>query len=192
MRAAGAAGSALLLLVGCGSADSSRGLAVGDTLPRLVVTGLDGTSVTLDAFRGKVTVLNVWAVWCAPCRLELPDLDRLSRRLDPARFQVLGVSIDEDRYLLQEFLRDHSLGFSVMQDPHRRAARRLGVAELPDTLLIAPDGTLAARVTGAREWDTPEAVKLLQRLYEERRLARRHVASALPRRAPPGPGGGRR
>lgn len=182
--AAGIAGAALLLFAACETAGPSRGLVIGDPLPPLAVTRPDGTAVTLDGFRGKVTVLNVWAVWCAPCRQELPNLDRLSRRLDPVRFQVVGLSVDRDRYLLQEFLRDHPLGFSVVQDTQRHVAHRLGVTRLPNTLLIAPDGTLAARVAGARAWDTPKVEELLQRLYEERRLAQQQLASALPQQGP--------
>ncbi|MEJ8646246.1 TlpA disulfide reductase family protein [Streptomyces sp. MS1.HAVA.3] len=86
--------------------------------PALAGDDLDGTPVSLAEFRGHVVVLNVWGSWCAPCRAEADDLERLSlqTRADGVRF--LGINTrDRDRAAAQSFVRAHGLGFPSLHDP---------------------------------------------------------------------------
>ena len=88
-----------VLLWGCEASapagNNAAALTVGQALPPITLTGLNGTTTTLAAYRGKLVVLNAWATWCPPCRREMPSLERLSKMLDRERFAVLGVSVDE-------------------------------------------------------------------------------------------------
>lgn len=157
-----------LTLLGCGKAAPPDRLEVGAPAPALVLQRLDGASSSLAAYGGKLVVLNVWATWCPPCRQELPSLQRLSDKLDSARFAVVGVAGDEDARLVREYLIDKHVTFANHLDPNlERTIAALGTAMLPYTLIVAPDGKVAARLVGEREWDSPAMVAALERAQRE-------------------------
>jgi thiol-disulfide isomerase/thioredoxin len=142
-------------------------LAEGQAFPSFMLDFLrrgDGGT----ALRGKMLVLNVWASWCPPCRREMPGLDRLSRTLDRRRFAVVGLSTDDDGRLAAEFLQQQSVSFANFLDQGGAMAHRLGLQVYPETFVIAPDGTLLARMTGLQDWDDPAVGARLERLYQAR------------------------
>ncbi len=133
--------------------------AKGSDLLTAELGRLDGGSGTLAHFRGKTLVLNVWATWCAPCRVELPSLQRLSEKLNPEQYAVVGLSTDEDPDFVREFLREVGVAYPNYLDPGRDVAFGiLKIESYPQTLLIRPDGSIAQRIVGARAWDEPEMV----------------------------------
>lgn len=145
----------------------------GARLPAFILTGLDGAASDFRDYAGRGVVLNVWATWCAPCRAELPSLQRLSERLDPARFAVVAVSVDEDPDFVREYLRDLGLGLDVYIDKDRSVTRGLlGVVSLPQTLLVRDDGSLDRRVEGLTDWSLPENQELAQALWRSARSRR--------------------
>ncbi|NCF11006.1 MAG: redoxin family protein [Gammaproteobacteria bacterium] len=162
--------SALLLiatlgLLACGEPPAPPGPRVGETFPALDLPALDGPPLNLGDYRGRVLVLNVWATWCAPCREEMPSLQRLSERFPSGRFAVVGLTVDEDTNLAREFLLKYGIRFPSASDPAGAVAEGLlGVTAYPDTFIVAADGTLVERVSGGREWDGEEMVSLLERL----------------------------
>lgn len=131
--------------------------AIGSDLMTAKLNRLDGGSDTLARFMGKTVILNVWATWCAPCRVELPSLQRLSEKLDPTRYAVVGLSTDEDPDFVREFLRDVGVDYINYLDPGRDVTYGiLKIESYPYTLLIRPDGSITQRIVGARAWDAPE------------------------------------
>ncbi len=156
---------AMLLLAGCRESPTPAGPRVGESMPALDLPALDGPPVNLGDYRGRVLVLNVWATWCAPCREEMPSLQRLSERFPQARLAVVGMTVDEDRNLAREFLLKYGIRFAILSDPAGAIAEGLlGVSAYPDTFIVAADGTLVERVSGGREWDGAEMVSLLESL----------------------------
>lgn len=134
-------------------------LAEGAAFPALPLKTLDGASISRGAIPGKVLVLNVWATWCGPCREEMPSLQRLADQLDPARFAVVGISIDEDNFIAREFLIERKVHFTSYLDPGGAVTReRLGVQAVPATFLVGPDGRLVRLIVGPRVWDGAEMV----------------------------------
>lgn len=141
---------------------------------------LDGGTETLDAFGDRVVVLNVWATWCAPCRKELPSLERLSKRLDPERFAVIGLAVDEDDHTVREYLLDKGIGLTSFIDPERRIARDLlGVQVYPDTFVIAPGYRYVHHVVGDRDWDTPQMVAALEAVQAGQGAAKLRAAAGV-------------
>jgi len=139
--------------------DAANPTSLGEHLPNMRLHRLDGVIQDFDAYRGKTTIVNIWATWCAPCRAELPSLQRLRDRLDPDRYIVIGISIDDDRDFVREFLRDLDITYANFYDPARRVTDgTLGVRSYPQTLLIGPDGRLLQRIVGSREWDHPGSI----------------------------------
>lgn len=128
----------------------------------LDLPSLDGPRTTSAAWRGKTVVLNVWASWCAPCREEMASLEALARAADPDTLIVVGLTVDTDRHLAREYLLRERIGFAMLSDPSQDVAKRvLGVHSLPTTLVLAPDGTLRAKVAGAKNWTDPALLRSL-------------------------------
>lgn len=129
------------------------------------VTG-DSVPMTLNDFRGRVVLLNIWATWCPPCRQEMPSLDRLQAKLGGPDFEVVALSIDKDAKGLAEvksFYAEVGLRhLRVFQDPTAGAGFVLGTVGVPTTLLIDRQGRELGRLTGTAEWDSDEALKFVR------------------------------
>ncbi|MEU9447107.1 TlpA disulfide reductase family protein [Streptomyces sp. NPDC048277] len=117
--------------------------------PDLSGSDLDGRTVRLADYRGKVVVLNVWASWCGPCRAEAPELSSVQRELAAKGVQVLGVDTDAERGKGRAFQDEHKLAYPSLHDPAGRQLLRLPrgyrAPALPYTLFIDRDGRIAAK-----------------------------------------------
>lgn len=119
---------------------------------------------SLEALRGRWVVLNFWATWCAPCREEMPSLDRLQRAMP--QVTVLGVATGPNPVpAMDRFLEEAGVyAMSIWRDPQSVVAREMGVLGLPVTVIISPEGMEVARLMGGAEWDSPEAQAVLTAL----------------------------
>lgn len=135
-------------------------------LPNVRFADGSGRAMTLQDFRGKFVLLNIWATWCPPCRQEMPTLDRLQAKLGGPDFEVLALSIDQGPQslsLIQEFyLQSGIKSLATYIDSSGGATRDLGVAGLPTTLLIDRQGQELGRKIGPAEWDSPEVLDLIR------------------------------
>lgn len=148
----GAALIALLWALAACDAKTRSAVAVGEAVPDFGLIDFDGRVKPISAWRGKTVMLNFWASWCAPCRDELPTLDKLSKAAGPT-LMVAAVSLDDDRNLAREFLLQGGYHIVSYSDPRREIARAIfDLSVLPATVVIGPDGKLIARVSGARDW----------------------------------------
>jgi thiol-disulfide isomerase/thioredoxin len=120
--------------------------------------------LTLKHWQGRVVLLNLWATWCAPCRKEMPELDRLQAELGSERFEVVALAVDRAgaegaRKFLAE-TRVKSLALYV--DQTARAGTLLKAIGLPTTILIDAQGREVGRLTGPAVWDSAEAKRLIR------------------------------
>lgn len=143
-------------------------VSVPRPLPPLVFSGPDGRRLGLEDFRGKVLLINLWATWCAPCRHEMPALDRLQQQLGGPDFEVVAINIDaRDTSRPRTFMKDvgvRHLALYVDSDTRSFQALR-GVGRgfgLPSTLLVNAEGCELGFLAGPAEWDGPEAVALIR------------------------------
>jgi thiol-disulfide isomerase/thioredoxin len=159
---------ALLAAAGLAVAEAPIGTAEPKPLPPLAFQTLDGKEAMMDAFAGKVVVLNLWATWCAPCREEMPSLDRLQARFADQDVVVLALSVDRaGSERVREFLDEVGVQhLHVYRDPKAAATRALKVPGLPATLLVDRQGREAGRVLGIAQWDGPAAVAVERLLAE--------------------------
>ncbi len=132
----------------------------GAPAPEFSLPSLAGPEVTLSAYRGRVVLVNFWATWCKPCEDEMPAMQRLYQELAPQGFELLAISVDEDRKLVEAFRDRLALSFPILLDPAKHAARKYQSLRFPESFLVDADGTLVARYVGPREWDAA--------LYRER------------------------
>ena len=144
------------------------------SLPPLRFLDGDGKATDLDAWRGKVVLLNIWATWCGPCVKEMPALDRLQASLAAEGLHVLALSIDKGTAALptvKAFYASHGIrNLRLYNDPEGAAGFELGVPGVPATFLLDREGREIGRLVGAAEWDGAEAVALI----------RRHLARSVP------------
>ncbi|HET6159299.1 MAG TPA: redoxin family protein [Dongiaceae bacterium] len=124
----------------------------------------EGRTRTLADFRGKVVLLNIWATWCAPCREEMPTLDRLQAELGGPDFEVVALSIDRGGFdVIAKFFVEVGVQHLAMYlDSTTEAASTLGAVGLPISLLIDRDGTEVGRLIGPAKWDAPEMVEFIR------------------------------
>jgi cytochrome c biogenesis protein CcmG, thiol:disulfide interchange protein DsbE len=122
--------------------------------PSFSIEGLDGGTVSLEAFRGEVVVLNFWATWCTPCREEAPAFQRLSREYDGHGVQFVGMNERDDRAAAQDFLREFRLEYPSGFDPTGSLADDFELYGMPTTFLIDADGIIRERFIGYLTEDT--------------------------------------
>lgn len=123
------------------------GAHVGRQAPPLQVTTLDGQPFALDDLRGKAVFVNFWASWCGPCRVEMPEVQRLSANL-PEGAAVVTVNTEASADLVRRFMAAEGYTFPVVLDATSTAQIDYEVLSLPTSLFISPDGVVTARVTG--------------------------------------------
>ena len=169
MRGAGRIGSWLmalgvwLLAPAAGAAPALQPWG-GGPAPALSLKGLEGGAHSLAAYRGKVVLINFWATWCEPCRLEMPSIQRLRDRLGAKGFAVLAVNVDEPDARVRRFVKETGLDLTIVMDPNKTTMRNWGVRYLPVTFIVGPDGRVRYRVVGDLDWDSDTVVGVISQL----------------------------
>ena len=151
--------------------DKLQGQWVGRQAPFFSLPDLDGKTHTLPEYRGKVIFLNVWASFCAPCRQEMPSMERLVRDYKDRGMEMLAVTVDPEKEDAAEFMRAFLPGqrsaMTVLHDPQSQTAHQFGTELLPETYLIGRDGRIIARFVNAYDWQRPEVKELIDHLLSQ-------------------------
>ncbi len=145
-------------------------VALGSRAPGFRATDVrTGRLVTLADYHGKVVLLNIWATWCQPCRVEMPSMERLYRRLGGGDFKVVAVSVDkESDSVVTAFARELGLSFDILHDRSTAIERTYQTTGVPESWVIDRDGVIVKKVIGPSEWDGPVNETLIRRLIEDR------------------------
>lgn len=136
----------------------------GGPTPPLALKDLDGHLHELADYRGKVLVVNFWATWCAPCREELPSLERLRDALRGRPFEVLAVNVAEGESRVKRFLADVPLRIPVLLDRNGDAQRAWRVRGLPATFFLDPEGSIRYWYLGEADWAQPTILRTVEAL----------------------------
>jgi peroxiredoxin len=155
-HAAAAAALALLILGGCSwYAGARNGSATvkaekdRKTAPDFALKDVDGRTVRLSDYRGKVVLLNFWATWCQPCRIEIPWFIELEKENKSRGFAVLGISMDEDGWdAIKPFVAQLRVNYRTLLGNDMVAQQFGGVDALPTTFLLDRDGRIASTHVG--------------------------------------------
>ena len=146
------------------------GVEVGARAPEFNVTSIaTGDSVSLrEAYAGKVTLVNIWATWCIPCREEMPSMEKLYTDLAPRGFAIAAVSIDEaPAEDVRAFAEELGLTFDILHDRSTRIQQAYQTTGVPESFLLNREGVIVKRVIGAHDWSSPANRALVERLLEE-------------------------
>ena len=143
-------------------------VSVGSAAPAMQATTVVGAkrTKTLADYKGKVVLLNVWATWCEPCRVEMPSIEKLHRTFGPQGLAVVAVSVDdagmEER--VRDFAKELGLTFEILHDPTRTTSTNYQITGYPETFIIARDGTIRKKVIGAADWSSEANRALIREL----------------------------
>jgi thiol-disulfide isomerase/thioredoxin len=163
-----------LVLGGCaslgaaGGGGGGKGQAVGDPMPELQLSRLDGKGevrLGAGALKGKVVLLDIWASWCTPCKEEMPMLDEMAGRLRRRGVEIIAVSVDEDRSSAEAFVSSRPRwSLTLAHDPQGRIADLLQPAKMPTSYLIDGAGVVRAINAGFDRADAPRIEARLREL----------------------------
>jgi peroxiredoxin len=140
-------GIAFLCLLACSLAAGA--VKIGDPTPAFNLQTLDGKTVNIASYKGKVVLLDFWATWCGPCRKALPELKSLLQQNTGKPLVVISVSADEDRAAVQEFVRANGMSWTQAWDSQGKVAGGIfGIESLPSYVLIDAQGRIAYTMRG--------------------------------------------
>ncbi len=144
---------------------------IGYLAPRFALKNLKGNQVELESFRGQVVVLNFWATWCVPCRVEMPAFENLYRRYRSEGLAVLAVSLDKNADAeVKEFVEEYKLSFPILMDSDGKAEKLYPTISIPFTFVIDQEGRVVARVDGAKNWESDETFEAIEYLLNKKKV----------------------
>ncbi|HET8622686.1 MAG TPA: TlpA disulfide reductase family protein [Gemmatimonadales bacterium] len=150
------------------SPDTQR-VEVGARAPEFRAVDLaTGDSVSLrDRYRGHVTLVNIWATWCVPCRVEMPAMQSVYDSLRMRGFRIAAVSVDEgDPTEVRNFAAALGITFDILHDPSGHIQQVYQATGVPESFLLNRDGIIMKRVIGAHDWGSPVNRQLVERLLD--------------------------
>lgn len=143
--------------------------------PAFSVTDLSGRTLNLADYKGKVVLLDFWATWCGPCRVEIPGFVQLQNRYRDQGLVVIGVSIDDGPEPVREFYKEYKMNYAVAMGSEKLGALYGGILGLPTTFLIGRDGRIYAKHVGATDLSVfEEEIKQLLAVKGEVEVAQFH------------------
>ena len=134
--------------------------------PEFALKDSNGQAVHLADYKGKVVLVNIWATWCEPCRVEMPSLEKLHREFGPQGLAIVALSVDDpgEEDHVRQFAKDLGLTFEILHDPARKTATSYQATGFPETFVIARDGTIRKKVIGAADWSSEGNRALIREL----------------------------
>lgn len=110
--------------------------------PDFELQSRNGGLVSLSGLRGNVVMINFWATWCGPCRQEMPHLEALYKRYADLGFTILGVNVEEDSSLSDQFLAETPVSFPILFDPKNSVSALYDVNAMPSTVIVDRGGNM--------------------------------------------------
>ena len=148
--------------------DELTSVSVGSDAPGFAAKTLTATPSmkTLTDYRGDVILLNIWATWCIPCRTEMPSIEAVHQALGPKGLKVVAVSVDNEgeEQKIRDFAREYQLSFEMLHDPSGSIEGIYRTTGVPETFVIARDGTVRKKWIGPEDWNSEGNQRLLQSL----------------------------
>lgn len=160
-----------LFLAACALALSAASVTLAqgnEPFPDLEFAGEEGGTVRLSQLKGNVVLLNVWATWCGPCKLELPIVQRMYDRYSDRNFVVLAINVDADRKRVAPYLKQHNISLPVYSAAPEDAAQMTAMG-IPSTFIIGPDRTLLDMAVGY----SPDVEERWRKVVEKHLKARK-------------------
>jgi peroxiredoxin len=146
---------------------ASAALTPSAGAPDFTLPSLDGPNLRLAEQRGRVVMINFWATWCGPCRIEMPHLSRLYDKYRDAGFTVLAVNIDEEPRKAAALAKQLGMRFPVLLDTDKKVSRLYDLSTMPSTVLVDRDGRVRYVHRGYRDGYEDTYDKQIRELLRE-------------------------
>ena len=134
--------------------------------PALALPEPSGQVLRLADLRGKVVFLNFWAVWCVPCREEMPAMERLLRAYRDRGLAIVAVNVRDSKAQVEAFMKELRLSFPAVLDADGSTSRRFAVRGLPVSFLLDREGRILWKAIGLREWEGPHSRAYLEAVLQ--------------------------
>lgn len=154
------------LIAGCeqGPAGGNR---VGELAPDFTLVDRKGKSWTLSELKGQVVFVNFWATWCAPCREEMPAMQRLLDMMPEDKFKMVAILNRDTPANADLFVQKNNITIPILNDMGNNIGPMYGLTGLPETFIIDKQGILREKFIGPAKWDSPEAVQMIMQYINE-------------------------
>ena len=136
--------------------------------PHFSLASLDGRELALNDYQGKYLLVNFWATWCAPCKVEMPSLEFLYQKFKQRNFAMIAVSNDIfGAQVVKPYIQSQNFTFPVGLDPKLEVSNQFGVISLPTTFLIDPQGKIIGVLNGAENWAEPKTLLYFDQILKK-------------------------
>jgi len=125
---------------------------------------INGQPFTLSDFKGKIVFLNFWTTWCPECRIEMPSMEKLHRKLKGKDFAMIAVDLQESVLRVKTFLEKYPLTFTILLDSKGIIGPQFGIRAVPTTFILDKNGGIIGKALGSRNWDSKESMALFEHL----------------------------
>jgi cytochrome c biogenesis protein CcmG/thiol:disulfide interchange protein DsbE len=159
--------SVSLLCAVAGWAVHAAALDTGAKMPEIGLKDLSGNTVDHNSLTGKVVIVDFWATWCAPCREELPELEKLYKKYAPKGLVIVGVSVDKEPDNIKAFLQKLAVTFPVVHDAGHSVTGKYGPPRMPSSYVVDRKGIVRFVHGGYRAGDVADFDKQIQQLLAQ-------------------------
>lgn len=153
-----------LFIAACGQGPVAR---VGKPAPDFDTIDMKGDIWSLSKHKGQVVFVNFWATWCAPCREEMPSMQRLYAKLPKDKFKMIALYNRDNSAVVKDFVAKLGITIPILDDENNIIGQRYGLTGLPETFIIDKQGVIREKFIGPAEWDSPEYVDMLTKYINE-------------------------
>jgi thiol-disulfide isomerase/thioredoxin len=153
-----------LFIAGCGESPVA---SVGKPAPNFDTIDMKGNVWSLSKLKGQVVFVNFWATWCAPCREEMPSMQRLYTKLPKDKFTMIALYNKDKPAVVKNFVTKLGITLPILDDQQNIIGQKYGLTGLPETFIVDKQGIIREKFIGPAEWDSPEYVDLLTKYINE-------------------------
>ena len=132
------------------NADKIRKQLSGKTAPDFTLTDIQGKTIKLSDLKGRTVLLDFWATWCGPCRADGPSLDKLYQKYGGKELTIIGVSVSEERPVVQKFLSEHPHPYAIALTTENEMPRPYQIGVFPTYIVVDSEGRLVAATEGEK------------------------------------------
>jgi peroxiredoxin len=157
-------GCIALLITACGESPVAT---VGKPAPNFDTIDMKGDTWSLSKLKGQVVFVNFWATWCAPCREEMPSMQRLYDKLPKDKFTMIALYNNDKPAVVKNFVTKLGITIPILDDQQNIIGQRYGLTGLPETFIVDKQGVIREKFIGPAEWDSPEYIDMLTKYINE-------------------------
>jgi len=153
-----------LFVAACGPGPAAT---VGNPAPDFDTVDLNGDIWSLSKMQGQVVFVNFWATWCAPCREEMPSMQKLYTEMPADKFKMIALFNNDKPASVKNFIAKLGLTIPILSDEYNIIGTKYGLTGVPETFIVDKKGVIREKFIGPAQWDSPEYVQMLMKYINE-------------------------